>query len=367
MEGAGLVTRLSPAVLPEDALLPLPLSARPTVSIVICAYAEERLESLTRLLEALPRQSSEPDEVILVIDGNPRLAAIVRERFHDIRVVENEGPHGHAGAANQGIATTDADLIALIDDDAIPADERWLEWLVRGYEQENVLGVGGAVEPVWLVGRPAWFPDEFLWVVGGSHRGLPTELGAVRNLWMGNMSVRRSVIDAIGGFRPSLSRVGKRPFGAQETEFCVRAAQRWPNGAFLYEPRARVFHEVPAQRATFAYFRSHCFDEATAKVSMSRHVGSRDGLASEWVYFTRILPAGIVRGVGDTLLRRDPSGLARAATIIIGAAAAVCGYLRARLFRAPVAEDEELDIGRETGRHADGRPAKGVVGRDAKS
>lgn len=337
------IARASPVVLESPPLPPLP--HRPGVSLIVCAYSEERLPGLTRLVERLRSQTCEASELLLVVDGNPALAATARERFADVSVVENHGARGHAGAANRGLAEAHGDIVVFIDDDAEPADDRWLEWLVSGYEEPDVLGVGGPVEPRWLTGRPPWYPEEFLWIVGGSHRGLPATRGPVRNLWMGNMSIRRVVLDGVGGFRTSLSRVGKRPFGVQETELCIRASQLWPQGRFLFEPRARVRHDVPAERATFAYFRSHCFDEGRAKASMCRYVGSRDGLAAEREYVTRLLPAAVARGLADAVTRGDRSGLRRSGAIAAGTAAAACGYLRGRATRPPSGGEQDSDLG----------------------
>ncbi|HZT14878.1 MAG TPA: glycosyltransferase family 2 protein [Gaiellaceae bacterium] len=319
------------------------LPEQPTVSVITCAYTEERLGNLHKLLIKLLSQSYPPMEVIAVVDGNGPLAMELRASFPDVCVVENEGARGHAGAANHGLGVARGEVVAFIDDDAVPADNDWLASLVNAYDRPVVLGVGGLIEPNWLTARPRWFPDEFLWVVGASHRGLPRQRSSVRNLWMGNMSVRRSVLDRIGGFRTSLSRVGTRPFGVQETELCIRAAQHWPTGVFVHEPRARVVHEVPAARTTFRYFRTHCYDEAFAKVSMARYVGSQDGLSSEREYLMRILPAGVARGVGDALLRRDPAGLGRAAAILVGTAAAGCGYARARFLGPRTVHEEDVD------------------------
>ena len=45
--------------------------------------------------------------------------------------------------------------------------------LVSAYRDPDVLGAGGWIIPAWQLGMPAWFPEEFLWVVGCSYRGLP--------------------------------------------------------------------------------------------------------------------------------------------------------------------------------------------------
>ena len=61
-------------------------------------------------------------------------------------------------------------------------------------------------------------PREFNWVVGCTHRGMPSTTAPVRNLIGCNMSFRREVFSRIGGFRDQIGRVGARPSGCDETE-----------------------------------------------------------------------------------------------------------------------------------------------------
>ena len=60
---------------------------------------------------------------------------------------------------------------------------------------------------------------------------------------------------------------------------------------------------------------------------MARHVGARDGLASERNYTLRTLPQGVLRGLIDALFHRDLAGLVRAGTIVVGLAITTLGYL----------------------------------------
>ncbi len=163
----------------------------------------------------------------------------------------------------------------------------------------NVIGVGGAIEPVWLEGRPAWFPEEFDWVVGCTYHGMPQTQTGVRNLIGCNMSFRREVFGLVGGFRDGIGRVGTRPVGCEETEICIRINHRWPNRKLLYDPQARVNHRVPPNRATWHYFRTRCFSEGLSKSLVTQYVGSKDGLASERTYTFHTLPRGVLRGAAD--------------------------------------------------------------------
>ena len=49
--------------------------------------------------------------------------------------------------------------------------------LIDPFADSRVTVVGGAVDPIWTAERPVWFPDEFGWVVGYSHRGVPDAEG----------------------------------------------------------------------------------------------------------------------------------------------------------------------------------------------
>ena len=89
------------------------------------------------------------------------------------------------------------------------------------------------------------------------------------------MSFRREIFEAVGAFTHGIGRVGKRPVGCEETEFCIRAQTRFPEGVILYEPTARVRHRVPAARADWAYFRARCYAEGLSKALVTQVAGPR--------------------------------------------------------------------------------------------
>jgi hypothetical protein len=171
-------------------------------------------------------------------------------------------------------------------------------------------------------------------VVGCSYRGLPAERAAVRNLIGANMSLRRAVFQVVGGFRSELGHVGKRPGGDEETELCIRVRQHWPDSIMLYEPRARVRHQVPAERTTWRYFRIRCFAEGRAKARVARLVGAHAGLASERAYTSRTLPGGVLQAVADAWRQADATLLMRAGAIVAGLAITTTGYVLGTLATA---------------------------------
>lgn len=215
--------------------------------------------------------------------------------------------------------------MVFLDDDAV-ALPGWLPALLQAYQDKRVLGVGGKIEPLWEAGFPAWFPSEFLWVVGCTYAGLPDHAGPVRNVIGANMSVRRDVAQSVGGFRSNLGRVGRFPLGGEETEFCIRTARHFTEHHWQYQPLAAVLHRVPPERATWRYFLTRCFAEGLTKARVSRATGTSDGLASERQHVARTLPLAVLREIGAAL-RGHPAALGRAVALVTGTLSAGVGYL----------------------------------------
>ena len=196
--------------------------------------------------------------------------------------------------------------------------------------------MGGTVEPNWIAKRPAWFPDEFAWVVGCSYKGLPESVEPVRNMLGCNMSFRREVFESLGGFRATLGRLGGKPLiSCEETEFCIRTQRRFPQSRIIHEPRARVNHKVPSQRATWHYYRIRCYAEGLSKALVANYVGAADGLASEWKYTLRVLPLGFLRGIKNSILKGNPTGVLQAYAIASGLVITSLGYLIGRIKTHP--------------------------------
>lgn len=293
------------------------------VSVVICAHTLDRLHDLRAAVDSVGDQTRPADELIVVVDHNPQLL----DELGDLpaKVVANTGPKGLSGARNTGTGLASGEVVAYLDDDAV-ADRRWLERLTAPFDDPAVVAVGGWADPLWAAAEPVWFPPEFAWVVGCSHRGLPTEQAEVRNVIGCNMSFRRQVVLDAGGFDAGLGRTADRPLGCEETELCIRIRQSDPEVRILLEPSAIVRHRVPESRARWQYFARRCRAEGNSKAHVARLVGSADGLASERAYVASVLPRALGRAVLG--LPRSPlDNLQRMLAIIGGLLTTGGGYL----------------------------------------
>jgi GT2 family glycosyltransferase len=300
-----------------------------TLTVVLCAYTSERWNDICAAVDSLRNQTRRADQVVLVADHNPDLLDRARASFPDVLCLPSEGARGLSGARNTGVRAATGDVVAFLDDDAA-AEPNWVARMLDAYADPRVAGVGGHVVPAWQAPRPSWFPDEFLWVVGCSYRGLPTERAEIRNPIGANMSFRRDVFDSVGGFDEAMGRLGKDAAGCEETEFAIRARAADPSARIVLEPTAECRHNVPADRVTRRYFRRRCRAEGRSKALVSTLTGSAAALATERTYVSSTLPRGVLRGLRG-LVTGDPAGAARAWAIVEGTALTAGSYGLARL------------------------------------
>jgi GT2 family glycosyltransferase len=310
------------------------LTASVTVSVVICAYTEERWSHLLAAISSVRTdQHIAPHQVIVVIDHNPALAARLRPHAgNDVQVVENRFGRGLSGARNTGIATATGDVVAFLDDDA-RAEPPWVGAHAAQFARPDVVGVGGVVLPDWAAARPRWFPPEFGWVVGCTYIGAERREREIRNPIGANMSFRRAALVAAGGFDTGLGRVGATPLGCEETELSIRIVADAPASRIMHAPGAVVRHHVTSQRGRIGYFVRRCWCEGLSKARVAAHVGAASALSAERSYAARTLPAGIATALGRGARHRDPWPLVSAAAMVLGLVLAAGGYATGRTLR----------------------------------
>ncbi len=292
-----------------------------SVGVVVCAYTTNRWADIVRAVGSIQAQSPAPAQIVLVVDHNDKLLAMVRRRWPELTAVANTGPRGLSGARNTGVALCSTDIVAFLDDDAA-ARPGWLASMTAAFADPSVVATGARALPVWPDGRaPATLPPELLWVVGCTYRGQPEQTADVRNIMGCAMAFRRSVLDEIGGFADGIGRIGTVPLGCEETELCIRARQRDAHARVVFEPAAVVEHRVSAARTGWSYLARRSYAEGLSKAAIGRLVGAGDALSSERAYTRSVLPRGVLR----ELRRGHP---ASAAAIVVSLACATAGYLR---------------------------------------
>ncbi len=304
-------------------------------SVVIACHTQERWAMLAAAIDSARIQGSRLGEVIVVVDNNLDLLTRLGQVYPDLTVVANERSQGASGARNTGALHARGEFLAFLDDDEVAAPS-WLDNLLQPFSSANIVGTGGGWDPAWQGGRPAWFPDEFGWVVGADYVGGPTSLSRVRNVWSGNMAVRASVFRAVGGFRDGFGKIGSRS-SPEDTELCIRMSSSVQDGHWIYVPTARISHHVPRDRSSFSFFVKRCYNEGQSKVKMARLLGPQEQLTNERSYIGHTLPLAIAAGIKEAAHDKSSEPLRRVASIAVGTGAAGFGFLSATLTTAILA------------------------------
>lgn len=296
----------------------------PTVSVIIAAFSMKRWNDMREAVASVEAQTVPVLETIVVIDHHPGLLARARRELHGVTVIANGGGQGASAARNAGVMASRGELVAFLDDDAV-ASPHWLEALLSHFTDTSVVGVGGRLNPLWATSRPRWFPPEFDWAVGASYLGMPQSAEPVRNVWSNNMAIRRGAFDMVGGFRDNFGKLGARS-RPEDTDLCLRTAEKHGGGAWIYEPGAIADHRVPMERTTLRYFAYRCFNEGLGKAELAALNGTSESISTERRYTTSVLPSALARGVRE-IHRGDASGALRNLAILTGFTVVIIGYL----------------------------------------
>ncbi len=212
-----------------------------------------RADRLDACLAALAHQTLPAEQFeILVVDNGSTDATAERitlwaDRRPGLQRVEAPEP-GVSRARNAGIAAARGELLAFVDDDAVP-EPSWLATLLRAYDRWPRVGAACGRARLRLERRPpSWYGDfSETWYsamdFGPTARLLldPNEVP-----WSLNLSVRAALAREIGGFPEALGRVDGNLQSGEEFPFV--SAVRATGMRIAYEPDAVVWHAVPAER-----------------------------------------------------------------------------------------------------------------------
>jgi O-antigen biosynthesis protein len=204
------------------------------VSIVIASRNRPAL--LQRALTALTQQDHPQIEVIVVADTEA--AEQVRARGLPVKIVPFDRANV-AAARNAGIVLAGAEVVAFLDDDAVP-EPTWARRLAEPFANDRVMQAGGYVRgrngisfqwramAVDATGRDHQLdlPDMVTLHAGSAHRAIKTQ-GT-------NCAFRRSALLAAGGFDPAFR------FYLDDADLNLRLAAR--GGLTAVVPGAEVHH-----------------------------------------------------------------------------------------------------------------------------
>lgn len=295
------------------------------VSVVVPTYGRERFPDMVECVEALLNQTYDDIEVVIVVDGNQNVFEMAEEKFGDIDdvVIYNmQDERGPISRANMGAVLASGEVVALTDDDAVPAED-WVETLVDTYERyDDAIAVGGKMEPEWVVDDPGYIPEEFYFLIGVSHRGFPNTEQEVRNTFGANLSFKREVYLKLGGIKQG--GIDPSQIQGRETEFCARMRRMYGKGV-MYNPNAVARHKIYDYRTNKKWLLKRAFWQGYSKRAMSKLVPNQSENESEFVrhLFFRYIPDRIK----GALIGRSETAVPKLLMLLALTAATGIGYL----------------------------------------
>jgi O-antigen biosynthesis protein len=220
-----------------------------TLSASVVIVSHGRPDALSLCLTGVGQLDYPNFEIVVVADSTGVSAVKAHPHSAQIKLVPFETPNISA-ARNAGIAASGGEIVAFIDDDAVP-EPTWLTYLIGPFSDGQIAAAGG-----YVIGRNGisfqWkgrtvdveaqtedlpLPADDPLVFGGTPvRAIKTE-GT-------NMAVRRNVLAALGGFDPAFH------FYLDETDLNMRLGQAEHRTAIV--PLAQVHHGFAESERRFA-------------------------------------------------------------------------------------------------------------------
>jgi len=243
------------------------------ISVVVCTY--NRAQSLAKTLESLVVQTVPAGThwEIVVVDNNSKdeTRQVVGEfecRYPGHFRYVFEERQGISQARNAGIAASQGDVLAFIDDDEI-ADVDWLQYLTSDLWDDKWAGTGGPIVPNWECPRPRWLEGKNTFLMGplcayNYEPGGDSDQEMTESPVGANMAFRKEVFERVGGFRTDLGRVGNNLLSNEDTEFGRRIFAagmriRWVRSAITY-------HQIDERRINRRYFLRWWFHKGASDI-----------------------------------------------------------------------------------------------------
>jgi len=231
-----------------------PATATGSLEVSIVIGTLDRCDILERAIRSILDQDCAPSryEIVVVDNGSKdRTRAVVEEicaTASNVRYVV-EPKLGLSNARNKGIAEARCDVVGFFDDDGT-ADPGWLNTMLEVFRKEPDAGaVGGLIKVGWPAEQPHWMPMSLQGYYAGCDYGPERRYLRFPDYPYGpNMMIRKSLLNAIGGFRDAVGPKGQNSMSAGEQDLFQRLYEHPIK--VIYEPSAVVHHWVPASRAT---------------------------------------------------------------------------------------------------------------------
>jgi len=311
-----------------------------SIGVVVTCYSMDRLVDVLRLIGSIRGQTSPVDELVLVVQQSQELLRALRPELDGLAPTHVtlrflDVARGVSHARNTGITEITSDVVAFVDDDSILAADWAAATRSFYHEHPGVIGVAGAIIPLWDAAAMKWFPRELYWMLSCTYWAWSHPV-PVRNGYGANMSFRREAFlcgrcfsegCGVGAWGTS----GWRGMGGEEPELALRVVRETAK-PIMYVPAIRAWHRIRPYRLRAKTLVRRAYWEGRLKAALSRGAaGSTGVLTTEFSLLRLMLRAQSDRLV--LLLTRPLTALRQEALVITVVATVGIGFVEGKLRR----------------------------------
>ncbi len=234
------------------------------LSVIIPTLNRQAL--LTETLKSIAKQTMPQEEFeILVIDNgssdSTREVCQEYDKQHgNLRYIFDPNPGLHVGR-NKGYQESASDLLVYADDDIV-AFPTWLEAIYEGFEDKEVVLVGGSNLPGYEGTPPLWMDSLWDYDFDNRWRRIHTHSiidirGKAREIHPGaifgcNFSIRKEILEKAEGFHPDGMPDRLLRYRGDGESYITNFISSNKFKAMFF-PGASVYHRITKNRMTLAY------------------------------------------------------------------------------------------------------------------
>ena len=242
-------------------------------SIIICTY--NQAVSLNKALLSINNSkhvTSNNVELLVVINNSKDNTVEICKEFSVISkfpfryVVEKQ--QGLSFARNRGIKESKGRILIFTDDDVL-VPEQWLSNIIGTFYNEEPDCVFGKILPEWNGKKPDWFSSQmspaYALLDYGDQKLLIDSYE--KEFYGANFSIKKEILNKLGGFNTELGRMGNKLFIGEETQIFKYLVNS--NSKIVYNPDIFLYHVIHEERKTKEFIKRYYKDISVSIAHMA--------------------------------------------------------------------------------------------------
>lgn len=241
---------------------------KPFISIIICTYNRSKLLKKT-LKSLLSLKNIESAEIIIVNnnstdDTQNTVLQFIEKYSQKVKIKYIlETKQGLSIARNRGVNEAEGEVVAFLDDDAVP-DSNWILSIQSAFNNfKDAAALGGKIIPLFETDRPSWLSNKLLTLYSVLDLGDIIKKFQNGNYPIGaNMAIKKEWFTRFK-FNETLGRKGLLLVSGEESMLFKKIQN--DGGVLYYIPNMVVTHFIPSDRLNKSWILNRYYFEGVSK------------------------------------------------------------------------------------------------------